>query len=113
MAEDYVLVKYGDNWADEFDVNSTWVVRKPVWEEWKTRVVTKITNEVEIYFGTNEYITVDSGEAVVKKCKVQEIPESDAKVIAKYFGKSWDKLEEGGILIGQISVFDRLADQAS
>lgn len=109
---EYVIVKYDDNWADEFDVETTWVVRKEVFESWANLVTEKITTEKEIYFGTNEFVTIESGKAVVDACEVQPIPEDEARVLAKWLGKSWDKLDENGVEIGQISIFSALRDKA-
>lgn len=110
---EYVIVHYDDNWADEFDVECKWVVHKPVWEAFAAEVTKYITQEVEIYFGTNEYISIESGAAVVRACKVEEIPEQDACVIAKYFGQPGDDLDKGGLHIGQIDVFGCLSDRIS
>lgn len=109
---EYVIVKYDDNWADEFDVETTWVVRKDTFELWANLVTEKITTEKEIYFGTNEFVTIESGKAVVDACEVEPIPESEARILAKWLGKPWDKLDEGGIEIGQISIFSALKDKA-
>lgn len=109
---EYVIVKYDDNWADEFDVETTWVVRKDVFEAWAKLVTEKITTEKEIYFGTNEFITIDSGQAVVDACEVLPIPEGDALVLAKWLGNPWDDFDSTGVEIGQISIFSALQDRA-
>lgn len=109
---EYVFVRYDDNWADEFDVESIWVVRKEVFDAWVKKVTKWVTSEQEIYFGTNEFITIDSGKKAVKACKVSSISEPEAQVIAKWLGQEGDELEEDGIEIGQIHIFSSLEDIA-
>lgn len=109
---EYVIVKYDDNWADEIQVKTTWVVQRDVFESWANHVTEKITTEKEIYFGTNEFVTIESGKAVVDACEVQAIPENEARVLAKWLGRPWDKLDEGGVEIGQIRIFSALRDKA-
>lgn len=110
---EYVFVKYSDNYADEFDVECVWVVRKELWQKWADNIRTNIKHEVEIYFGTNEYIEIEDGETVVNNCEVRDISEDEARTIAKYFGEPWSDLEGAGITIGLIDVFSSLDDKVS
>ena len=54
----YLLIKYNGDWADEFDVDLLWVTTEEEFEQWKNELSTKdIDESVEIYFGTNEFIS--------------------------------------------------------
>jgi hypothetical protein len=109
---EYVIVKYEDNWADEFDVETTWIVRKEVFEAWANLVTEKITEEQEIYFGTNEYITIHSGKEVVDACTVLPIPENEARILLKWLGAGYESIDtEVGFEIGQIHIFASLRDK--
>lgn len=108
----WVFVEYDDNWADEFDVHTIWICPIGYWESWKERITKAITGPEEIYFGTNEFITIDSGEAVVKACKVHDIPAEEAKVLIKWLKESYEKAPKE-VSYGQIDIFERLSDRAS
>ena len=108
--EEYVVVRYNDNYADEFDVNSAWIVSVKKWNAWKKKVKT-ITKPAEIYFGTNQAIEIQSGEAVIKACKVAPISKREAITLIEYLGDGYRTLADNPV-IGQINVFERLLDRA-
>ena len=87
----YLLIKYNDNWADEFDVDLLWVTTEEEFEQWKNELSTKdIDNSVEIYFGTNEFISFSSYEEIIEGIEVSEISKdfynTFIKLIGDYFG---------------------------
>ena len=107
---DYVFVKYDDNWADEFDVESVWIGPRSLWEKMKADILKYITGEREIYFGTNEAITIDSGAAVINNCKVSDIDAEDAQTVVRWMDPS-GRVQKG-VGLGLIDVIGRLHEQA-
>lgn len=62
MSKNYVLIKYEDNWADEFDIESLWFTTK---ENLNNLIKTvkdssnyKDNTELVVYFGTNASIII-------------------------------------------------------
>ena len=59
--EYYLLVKLDMNWADEFDVNAFWVTTQNRYDQFlRTIIEYDFSDNDEIYFGTNEWISFSS-----------------------------------------------------
>jgi hypothetical protein len=85
-----ILVKYEDNWADEVDIYGFRLFDLKEWMAYKDDLVKHIAEngELKYSFGTNEEITYDSVEDVLRQFTVNEISmeEYDAIVSAFNFG---------------------------
>ena len=83
----YYLLKYEDNWADEFDVNTFCVMTEEEYNQFCAIIdeaISKIGNsEIEIYFGTNEWINV-TPESFKQGLKVSEIDKDFYKGIIEH-----------------------------
>lgn len=104
-----VLVKFKDNYADEFDLEGYWLTTKDRWDshvadvtnywnkateakkrpqmegesDWHYRDAQRV--EVESYFGTNEAMLWTSPEDYLRAFTVQELTEEEAAVVSKLF----------------------------
>lgn len=106
MSEKMLLIKFHNNYADEFDVDGFFVWPQSKWEEHKTlatKYFEKVAKaappeenayrrsrggEVEVYFGTNEQIIFSGIKDYLDSFKTTELTESEAKVLSKHF-KGW------------------------
>lgn len=61
MENKYILVKLAHSWADEFNVEALWVTTQDEYNAFLDKLVTlDINDSVEIYFGTNEWVSFES-----------------------------------------------------
>ncbi len=84
-----LLIKFRDNWADEFDVSGWFVSSEEVWDAFKAQPF----EPTEIYFGTNEGIEYESKSDYLSHFKTTSISDSDAEVLVRLFGATL-KLEQ-------------------
>lgn len=90
----YLLIKYNGDWADEFDVDLLWVTTEEEFEQWKNELSTKDINEsVEIYFGTNEFISFSSYEEIIENIEVSEISKDFYNTFIKLIGNSFGLID--------------------
>lgn len=90
----YLLIKYNGDWADEFDVDLLWVTTEEEFEQWKKELSTKDIDEyVEIYFGTNEFISFSSYEEIIENIEVSEISEDFYNTFIKLIGNSFGLID--------------------
>ena len=99
-----VIVKWDGNWADEIDYDGFCIYDSK--EEWEQVLVNakKCVRESpgeELYFGTNEYITVEN-ESELDSYTVTDITNNEAEIIRRLVGDSG----------GMIDPFTRLAEQS-
>jgi len=70
----YLLVQLKDNWADKFNVDCLWVTTEEEFKAWKYDLSKRDINErIEIFFGTNEWITFDSFERIINSLIINSI----------------------------------------
>lgn len=81
---DFLLVSYDDNYADEFNINGFKVFTTEEWEKWKSSLP---ENSFEHGFGTNECIEYSSKEEFLATCTVKSITVEQAKMLFEIFGK--------------------------
>jgi hypothetical protein len=80
----HYLLRYDDNWADEFDVEGFRIYDQEEYDDFKKRVKAAEYPQ-QMYFGTNEGIDVDSAKDYLDRIDVTEITEAEAKVLNKFF----------------------------
>ena len=95
MKENYVLVKWSDNWADEMDLNGFRIYTESEWKDFRTKL-SAYKDGFTICVGTNEDIDYSNGKDLLKKMKVHKLSESDYATISRIFGDVY----------GEQSVFD-------
>ena len=77
----YIIIKYEDDYADEFDVKGFSVISFESEEEYNKyfsyleRIRTEITDEISLYFGSNEGIDYKNGKDFLKTISIEEITE--------------------------------------
>jgi hypothetical protein len=73
----YLLIKLEANWADEFDVDCLWVTTEKAFEEWKEDMSKRdIAEDIEIYFGTNEFVSFESYDYIMQNLTVEPITQA-------------------------------------
>lgn len=72
---EYVLLKLGTNWADEFDVESLMICTGEEYQELINDIKKNFKPGYEYYFGTNECVEFDSVEEILDNITVAEISE--------------------------------------
>ncbi len=103
MSEKMLLLRYSNNYADEFDVDGFIVMSESAWEEHKA-MAAKIFEEkaeVEVYFGTNEWISYYDLEEYVDSFKVTELTDTQFQVLKELFGVHYNEYSysHAGVLI--------------
>jgi hypothetical protein len=110
MSKEYVLVKASVCWADEFDCEILAVYESGNWEQIKADTKDRLekwtakqlaspakdrygrrNNEINIGFGTNEWIGVSNYKEWVSEFKETKITEDEAKLISKLIRPSYQK----------------------
>ena len=82
-----ILVKFNDNYADEFDVGGFRFYEEKEWNKYKKLVKEKIKFPKEASFGTNEFIEYNSAEDYFKCTEVKKLSEEEYNFLVKLFGK--------------------------
>ncbi len=80
-----ILIKFNDNYADEFDVDGFRVYTQEEWDEFKA-FASSIPWPQAFYFGTNEGIEYTSAEALFKQYEVIEITDEQGDFLIAQFG---------------------------
>lgn len=89
-----ILVKMDYCWSDEFDVKSLWVTTKEEFDKFKDELLKLDINEdVEIYFGTNEFVSFYSAEDIINSLIVTEISEDFYNEFIKNIGENYGLIE--------------------
>ena len=83
----YLLIKIDSCWADEFDINAFWITTDQEFEDWR-EILSKaeIHDGIEIYYGTNEWVSFSSYEEILNSLTVIEIKEDLAQNLIDLFG---------------------------
>lgn len=86
----YLLINLTCDWADEFDVKALWVTDEETFNKWKKELFKKdICEHVEIYYGTNEWITFSSYEDIMINLEVIEIDSVFYNKFIEYIGEEY------------------------
>lgn len=88
MKENYVLVKWSDNWADEMDLDGFCIYTESAWKDFRTKL-SAYKDEFSICVGTNEDIDYSNGKDLLKKMNVHKLSESDYATISRIFGDGY------------------------
>jgi len=88
MEEKLLLIQFGANYADEFDVAGFTIMKESEWEE-HLEEAEKLFEEgpQERYFGTNECIDFKDFDDYESAFDVDDITAEEAAVIRKFFGE--------------------------
>ena len=96
-----LLVKYDNNYADEFDVEGFFVTTEEEWEKHKAQVTKffekreagkdplkrRYRDGVEVYFGTNEQIIYETLDCYLRSFTATEVSDEELAVLKKYFNR--------------------------
>jgi hypothetical protein len=94
------LVKFGDDYADEFNVCGFCIVSKDVFD-FQMRIVELFWKEnpgctKEFYFGTNEFMEYSSYQDIQETLTVTEISDEEILTFKKFFGEDYtDQIDFG------------------
>lgn len=111
------LVKFKDNWADEFDVHGFEVMSGKEIEQLKEAIL-KVEYPLEAYFGTNEGFTFDSAIEINQSLEIKELTKEEADIFNRFF-PYYDRCEFGwtpfGIIMESLSEeeYDRIYGENS
>lgn len=92
--QEWLLVKFSDNWADEMDLEGFEVVTRKQYDDFVAEKLKSPSEDDDDYeggsfcrcFGTNEENEYDSFQAYLDETvKIVEITESEAAVLTKFF----------------------------
>lgn len=99
----YLLLKFNDNWADEFDVEGFIALPKKEWQEYKTKLKTLFDSykrNIFFGFGTNQDIEYANTEEFFKHFKEIPISEEQYSFLLMNFNKKYHKYDKNDKLIG-------------
>lgn len=81
----YLMIKFQDNYADEFDIHGVWFSTEEDYEEFVTAIRKYFEKHTyrEVYFGTNESVKYDCADSLldcmteveISKCTYEEMSE--------------------------------------
>lgn len=80
-----LLVKYSDNYADEFDIEGFAILEENQWYDIQKTVRTKVKFPNEYCFGSNENIEYESAEDFLQTFTVINITDTLAELISMAF----------------------------
>lgn len=84
--QQWLLVKFSDNWADEIDLEGFRVVTREAYDAYVTKRLKQYPNGFCRYFGTNEENEYASFQDYLDQTVTcEEITEEEAKVLEKFF----------------------------
>jgi len=84
----YVLISASVDYADEFDCDFFAVWQKADWDQHTKRVANafqSVSEEIEIYFGTNEFLGVTTYAEWKGNFTTKSISEDDAHLLQRLF----------------------------
>lgn len=82
--EKAILVRFNDNWADEFDCDGFTIMSEKEWKNYK-KLANKVIWPREIGFGTNEHFEYDSAQDYLSAFIRRRITKSEEALIRKIF----------------------------
>lgn len=93
----YKLVKYEDNYADEFDIVGFKIMTEQEYFEWRDMVEKSFlfdednqvrdTTDREFYFGTNEFVTYQNANQYFDQLEVIDLANHEAAALLSMFAK--------------------------
>lgn len=87
---DKILIKMDYCWADEFDIECLWATTIQEFEDFKSKLSKlDISDDVEIYFGTNEWISFTSYEDIMDSLEVIYVPNTFHSIFTEYIGETF------------------------
>jgi hypothetical protein len=118
MTEKLLLVKFHNNWADEFNVNGFAVWSKSKWEKHKADVAKLFENvergEITVGVGSNQQLTFDNMKDYLDSFHVVGIYDEEYATLKRLFGEEWRKNIEYGMFLSledQIPLSDEEMDE--
>lgn len=94
----YILIRYDDNWADEFEVSGFYATTIDEWEKF-VHEVSQASYPQEIYFGTNEFVEFETFEDFYNKLTIVHISEDEFITLGRLFAIG-ETTEAGGFSYG-------------
>lgn len=82
-----VLIKWEEDWADEFDMVGFIILEKEVFDNLINRINSAVY-PFEAYFGTNEAYTFEEPQDVISKMQVKTITDGDSTELERIFGST-------------------------
>jgi hypothetical protein len=83
-----ILVKFSDNWADEFDAKGFALFTPEEWKEYQ-KEVRDLDFPLQLSIGTNQLIDYPDADGYFQMLKVQQISFKDSKMIEHIFGRHY------------------------
>lgn len=80
----YTILKFEDNYADEFDVEGFVVVKSEFAKKW-WELCKSFQGEISLGFGSNEYNEYSDGNSFVSNVTSKVITDEEANVLANLF----------------------------
>lgn len=80
-----LLVKFNDDYADEFGVNGFHLFTEGEWNEYQD-FVKSIDFPFNIYFGTNERLEYENGDRFLQRMAAREISQETYDIVKDLFG---------------------------
>lgn len=80
----YTMLKFYDNYADEFDVEGFVVVKSEFAKKW-LRLAGVFEGEISLGFGSNEYIEYRNGSNFVRNVTSKVITDEEANTLVNLF----------------------------
>ncbi|AVH85411.1 hypothetical protein RsoM2USA_484 [Ralstonia phage RsoM2USA] len=108
-----ILVKFSDNYADEFDVDGFMVIDKDQFNK-EVALIKRMFDEYgerEFYFGTNESFNYGDFDEWFSVFTVTDITDSEADVLSKLFANSWSNRVEFGTMNAYEYALDSAYDE--
>lgn len=105
-----ILVKFSDNYADEFDVDGFMVIDKDQFNK-EVELIKRLFDEYgehEFYFGTNEALSYDNFNQWFDTFSVTDITDAEADVLNRLFGTYWSNQ----IRFGTMNAYEYALDSA-
>lgn len=86
MKKEKLLLKYEDDWADEFEISAWQIIDANKWNSLKDKFLEKFKdNEFSFYFGTNEEIFYSHGREFIDKIDIRVLTSDEVKMIKNIF----------------------------
>jgi len=82
IANNYYLLEFSDNYADEFDIDGLVIMTGDELDEYKNRVL-NIKGHIERYFGTNEFVEYNNGRDYLNGLRITEINKNEYDFLKK------------------------------
>ncbi len=84
-----LLLKFSDNYADEFYISGVMLVEDDVWNEFVNCLNDSMFKGKEFYFGTNEYLEFQNVKDYMRSFNVTSLTDDESKLCKKLFPYMW------------------------